>query len=100
MRGITKVRRGQTVWLFVYYTATRVPKKINFYATYAVMHGSSMVRAKTYKGTQNKNETGRFGRYDYWTVPAKQPMGTYTFKATLKLGSQTKSATWKFKVVK
>jgi hypothetical protein len=100
MRGITKVRRGQTVWLFVYYTATRVPKKINFYATYAVMHGSSMVRAKTYKGTQNKNETGRFGRYDYWTVPVKQPMGTYTFKATLKLGSQTKSATWKFKVVK
>lgn len=100
MKGVTKVRRGQTVWLFVYYTVSRAPKQMSFYSTYAVQHGSSMVRSKTYKGVQKKNGTGRFARYDDWTVAAKQPLGTYSFKATLTLGGQKKTATWKFKVVK
>jgi hypothetical protein len=100
MKGIKTVHRGQTVWLFLYYTVTHAPKKMSFYSTYTVMHGSSTVRSKTYKGKQNKNGTGRFGRYDDWTVPARQPLGKYTFKATLQFGKQKKSATWTFKVVR
>jgi hypothetical protein len=100
MKGMKTVHRGQTVWLFVYYTVSRAPKKMSFYSTYAIVHGSSTVRSKTYKGTQTKNGTGRFGRYDDWLVPRKQPLGTYTFKASLQFGKHKKSATWKFKIVR
>ncbi len=100
MKGMKTVHRGQTVWLFVYYTVTRAPKKMSFYSTYAVFHGSSRVRSKTYKGTQNKNGTGRFGRYDDWTALRTQPLGRYTFKASLQFGKKKKTATWTFNVVR
>ena len=100
MKGMKSARRGQTVWLFVYFTVSRVPKQTTLYATYAVKHGSSNVRSKTYKATQHKNETGRFARYDDWVIPSKQPLGTYTFKATVQIGNQKKSVTWKFSIVR
>jgi hypothetical protein len=100
MKGITRVRRGQTVWLFVYYTVSHVPKKVTRYQTYAVLRANKTMSSKTYKGTQNKGETGRYARFDTWTAPKKAPLGRYVFKGTVRLGSKSRSATWKFQVIR
>jgi hypothetical protein len=100
MQGMKTVHRGQTVWLFVYYTVSQVPRQTSRYQTYTIMHGSKTVSSRTYKGTQHKHETGRYARFDTWVVAAKQPTGTYVFKGMVQLGSQKKTSTWKFAVAK
>ena len=101
LKGIDHVRRGEKVWLMMYYTVSSVPKAVTRVTAYQIRAGSAVVYHVSYKGTQKVGEVGHFSRYSAYTIPKNIPYGMYSFQAQLKLGSsKTQSLSWSFAVVR
>jgi hypothetical protein len=96
--GLIAVKRGKPVWLMMYYTVESIPKSETRTTTYTILQGGKTLYKVAYKGTVKSSELGRFSRYQVFTVPATLPFGKYSFRATLTIGSVTKTKTWPFTV--
>jgi hypothetical protein len=96
--GLSSVKRGNPVWLMMYFTVHSVPHKETRTTTYAILRGAQTLYKVAYKGTVKTADIGRYSRYQLFTVPGTLPYGKYTFKATLKIGTVSRSKSWGFSV--
>ena len=99
-KGLTKVRRGQTVWLMMYFTVKSVPKATQRVTTYQLSHSGKPVYHASYKGTESAKDIGEYSRYVPVTLGATLAPGRYHFVALLTIGTKTQKRSWSFDLVK
>jgi hypothetical protein len=98
--GIDTVRRGQTVWLMLYYTVSSVPSTLSRTTSYQIAGNGRTVFAASYPTQQRPQDVGKFTRYIPYTVPRDLATGIYTLRTQLKIGKGPMlSASWSFAVV-
>ncbi|GAC1623688.1 MAG: hypothetical protein NVS4B2_00800 [Chloroflexota bacterium] len=102
-QGLNSVRLGQKVWLMMYFTTKDLPKKLTRVTTYDVrdMRGRSVFKV-AFKGDIGPapKDLGATVRYTTYLVPRNLAFGVYQFRATLKIGSVSRTRQWRFAVVR
>lgn len=97
LTGLSIVKRGSTVWLMMYYSVN-TKRKITRTTSYAIVHKGSTLFSRTYQTNEKHGEQGRFSRYISYTVPRSLPWGEYSYRATLRLGSRSRTKLWTFRI--
>lgn len=100
LKGLAAVKPGTKVELMMYYTIKTLQKNVTRVTTYTILAHAKPIYQVAYKTPQKAGDVGRFSRYTVYTVPKGLAYGPYVFKASLQLGSKSRSAAWKFRVAK
>ena len=100
LQGLASVKRGTKVWLMLYYTIDSMPRTLTRVTSYMVLNHGKPLFSVTYRDKEKASDVGRFSRYTVYTIPKTLPYGQYTYHATLTLGGQLRSKSWRFLVGK
>ena len=98
-KGITTAKRGQSVWLMMYFTVTFVPRQTSRVTTYRLSYGGKTIYRASYSGKITSSNTGRFSRYVPVKLGTTLAPGRYHFVAQLKIGSKSQKRWWSFDLV-
>jgi len=98
LKGLATIKPGSRVWLMMYYTVSSLPRAATRITSYEVLFKGKTLYKVSYRGKMKAGETGRFSRYDVFSVPSSLAFGSYVFKAHLTIAKHQKTKAWNFKV--
>lgn len=100
MQGLDVVRRGQRVWLMVYYTIHSFVKKQAATHLYTIHYGKRLVFSASVPIPKSDMSLRRFTRYLDYAVPKLAPYGVYDLRVKITIGKKSRSGSWRFIVAR
>jgi hypothetical protein len=100
LAGLAAARPGSKVWLMMYYRVSMLPRSMERTTVYTITYKSRTIYRVSYRSVMRPSEQGRSSRYTVYTIPRTLPYGAYLFRATLLIGRDAQSKSWKFALAK